>query len=192
MGTEQPTKYYDDLYSRSKIRSWEDYRTPRKQLYEVAAEMIDPGSSVVDLGCGPGHFAMYLNANRADIMAYDGCDFSKVAIDQAAALDLPDKYYFEVLDLTLVKSLYGFPDNYIFVMMEVLEHIEDDLHVLNAIPSGSTCIISVPEFDNPAHVRTFADMDAVRARYGDLIDIQDVRHIHKWHLFKGVKKPIPS
>jgi len=189
---ERPASYYDETYESSSVHSWRDYRSVRQRLYKAATGMIESGTPlVIDLGCGPGHFAEYLHeflpGRGIELLSYWGFDFSPVAIRKAQNIGLPGHFKFEAQDLLQMEFPLISPDA-AFVLMEVLEHIEYDMDVLDLIPAGCTCIVSVPEFDDPAHVRTFPHWGAVADRYGDRIDIKEMRRIWKWHLFKGVKK----
>jgi 2-polyprenyl-3-methyl-5-hydroxy-6-metoxy-1,4-benzoquinol methylase len=65
-----------------------------------------------------------------------------------------------------------FEDFDVFVVLEILEHLEQDTELLAAIPQGATVILSVPNYDSEAHVRFFADADAVVERYGALLDFE--------------------
>ena len=61
----------------------------------------------------------------------------------------------------------------IFICLETLEHIEDDLKVIDLIPEGATIIFSVPTYNFKSHVRYFSDKESVIERYSPLIDIDD-------------------
>lgn len=53
---------------------------------------------------------------------------------------------------------------------ELLEHVDDDLGVLRQIPRRTLTLFSVPNFDDPAHVRYFSSETAVGRRYRGLFD----------------------
>lgn len=149
---EQPSAWYDEFYEDEPDGSDERYA----ELYKRAALLIPVGSMVVDLGCGTGRFAKYA-LRRAS--SYHGIDFSPVAI-RSARLHEPGAT-FEVGDLTTMK----FPRANVYVLLEVLEHIEDDLGVMRRIPIDSTLIVSVPSYDSASHVRHFDSETQAAKRY---------------------------
>lgn len=64
---------------------------------------------------------------------------------------------------------------------EVLEHMEDDLEVLENIPKGTRIILSVPMFDETAHVRWFETPELVYERYGSYFSQWECERIaSKW------------
>ena len=60
------------------------------------------------------------------------------------------------------------------ICFEVLEHIQDDLGVLNRIPRGTKLLLSVPNFDDPYHVRYFSSEKEVYERYKGVMNIFDI------------------
>lgn len=56
------------------------------------------------------------------------------------------------------------------ISLEFLEHVENDVNVVDQIRKGTRCIFSVPNFDSSAHVRYFSSEGEVRQRYGGLLD----------------------
>lgn len=59
-----------------------------------------------------------------------------------------------------------------FVALEFLEHVEDDLGVIEAVPKGALMVFSVPTYDAAGHVRCFASPEEVVDRYGKLLELQ--------------------
>jgi hypothetical protein len=212
MGQEQDAIYYDNLYANStKYRkSWKDI-SPRKRLWSAAADFVET-QGVVDLGSGAGHFPECL-FDKGKIQFYKGLDFSEKALSMARRL-LDDagieeyidagpmtgsgddrRWELSVVDLVKLASwnelaFHAFrdPETWTFTLLEILEHIEADLDVLRLVPEGSPVVISVPSFDDPAHVRHFPNQDAVRKRYGPYIDISMIRTPWKWFVVKGTKR----
>lgn len=208
MGQEQPSIYYDNLYSQSaKYRkSWNEI-SPRKKLWVAAAEGVDsPG--VVDLGSGAGQFAQCL-FQKERIEFYKGLDFSEKALRMARRLleesgiseytgeGSGDDRRWELSRVDLV-ALAGFhngafsdfddPNVWTFTLLEILEHIEKDLEVLALVPDGSPVVLSVPAFDDQAHVRHFKNQEEVSRRYRPYIDISTIRTPWKWFVVKGTKR----
>lgn len=152
-----------------------DYRViPYNPLYRaVLKELGKLGSrSVLEVGCGPGHFAHMLLDQTS--IRYSGFDFSSVAIQQAQQRT-GGRGVFKVGDAYDGGSYDGAYDA--IVCTEVLEHLEGDLDVIRRWPKGTTCICSVPNYDSKYHVRFFRSEAEVSDRYGGLIDIASMRRV---------------
>lgn len=125
---------------------------------------------VLEVGCGTGPLAHLLQETTR--ISYQGFDFSDVAVRKARARTGHSDRFF-VGDATAAATYEGLQYDAI-VCTEVLEHLEDDLGVLRHWKEGTYCVCSVPNYDADTHVRFFRDEAAVRARYGQLIDIQSI------------------
>jgi 2-polyprenyl-3-methyl-5-hydroxy-6-metoxy-1,4-benzoquinol methylase len=127
-------------------------------------------SRVLEVGCGSGSFAhLLLDRSKLD---YQGFDFSEVAIRKVRArTGRPDR--FSVAKAGDETSLRHEHDT--IVCLEVLEHIENELEVVRSWKPGVLCVCSVPNFDQPDHVRFFRSEDEIARRYGDLIDLASIR-----------------
>lgn len=167
MGREKgPQEYTGRNYVREKVFN---YYFP---LYNKVADFINYSvkeETIVDLGCGVGHMSrIFLERG---ISNYIGIDFSENMLNIAK-----EKYpetNFILFDLK-GESVKDFIKNYrIFIMLEVLEHIENDKNVLLSIPKNSQVIFSVPNYDDPAHVRFFKDVEDVKNRYKDILKFID-------------------
>jgi trans-aconitate methyltransferase len=125
--------------------------------------------AILEVGCGIGLLAEMLVQEHNAI--YRGFDFSPQAIRSAAARTCrPDLFFIgDALDR---RSYAGAYDT--IVCTEMLEHVDDDLAVVRLWTEGTCCICSVPNFDYPSHVRYFSTRDDVMARYGGLIEIENI------------------
>ena len=127
------------------------------------------------------------------ISHYRGIDFSSIAIDMAKKTNSNYINCFTVENAA--KSSIFKCDYNVAVLFEVLEHSEDDLHILESIKDYCTVIFSVPNFDSESHVRWFANGNAILTRYGDIVDIEDIHEIelkptlNRIYLAKASKKP---
>ncbi len=121
----------------------------RRRLVRALVESV-PHQRILDLGCGDGSLLAELSHTLTANLA--GSDISSEAL-AIAKRNLPNVRFFQ-LDLmqTNLDAMYD-----VIVLSEVLEHIEDDEYVLNAIaPFTRHVVISVP--GGPA--------DKVDRRYG--------------------------
>ena len=124
--------------------------------------------AILDLGCGVGRFAEFILAHGKKYAF--GVDYSEVAVDQAKRL-LPDHAHkfskgdlYDPATLKLVK--YD-----VAVLLEVLEHLGQDMKVVEALPPGKRVILSLPSFDYASHFRHFASMKDCVSRYKELLDV---------------------
>lgn len=136
--------------------------------------------NILELGCGVGQFANLLHDNRD--VKYVGIDFSDVAIRRCNALSLDD-YKFYLDDIYTTRFINEFDS---IISLETLEHV-DDMKVLNRVDAGKKLIISLPTFNNEAHLIWFENEQQIIDRYKGIIEIQHIHRISDWFLFSGTK-----
>lgn len=165
MGTEQDASFYNENLDRHVAEVWESEWLP---LYAVAASRIAPDDAVADIGCGTGRLAklLQLRGHRT----YWGVDFASARIEEASAY-VPE-YEFTVADVLDPETTPAYAKFDAFVVLELLEHLEDDLRLVRAFPPGSRVVASVPTYDAAAHVRWFPTVDDAIARYSRLLEIE--------------------
>ena len=105
-----------------------------------------------------------------------GFDFSLEAITIARAKGLN---VCKLADITKVKI----PDC-IIVCLETLEHTKD-FKVIENIGLGKEFIFSLPDFNDPAHVRYFHSINEVVNRYKNVIKFEYIQHFQSWFICKG-------
>ncbi len=159
---------YDSIYAVGGHKSEYHKRYTKSRYYPMwhqvflwVKQLRKP--KVLDIGCGVGQFAQLLIDNG--IMQYHGIDFSKVAI-AIAKQKHPEK--FQCVDALQYQGYYG--DFNAVCLLEVLEHIPNDKLLLARLKSGSTVIISVPNYDSETHIRFFDNAREVQRRYRHLIN----------------------
>lgn len=162
--TALPASWYDEVLPGS--RALDPLETcSALPVYEAAARMV-PDLPVVDLGCGTGRFAELLR--RQGVTRYHGFDFAPDVVDEAARYCAA--FDFAVADIREWEHGPSLPEECCYVMLEVLEHLDDDRGALSRIPPGLPVVLSVPNFWSASHVRRFLQPADVFARYGDLLD----------------------
>ncbi len=154
-----------------------------KRLYKEAIDLLPkPGlcSTIVDLGCGTGLLTDALL--KRGYKNYLGIDFSQKVLDIVKRRH--PKMNFVLGDITknIIHKVYC--DHKVFMLMEVLEHIENDIDVLIGIPSYSLVIFSVPNYDAESHVRIFDQPKKVTYRYNKVLDFSKC----KQRIVAGSKK----
>ena len=157
---------YDFIYTADagqEARQERRYHRMFRRVADIAIAKSLP--SVLEVGCGNGMLAQMLIAGG---IKYVGFDFNRAAVEKAQQRNGPGKHF--VGDATAPAS---YSHDYAgIVCCEVLEHIDNDLAVVEMWNPGALCICSVPNFDDPTHVRLFRHESEVRERYGRLIDIE--------------------
>jgi len=138
--------------------------------------LVESGSkNVLEVGCGTGAMA-HLLLERHQIK-YQGFDFSPVAVSKAQARTGATEL-FGIGDATHESSYVGRQFDSI-ICTEVLEHIEADREAISQWRKGTFVVCSVPNYDSQTHVRHFKTESEVTARYGDLIEIRELRRLRK-------------
>jgi 2-polyprenyl-3-methyl-5-hydroxy-6-metoxy-1,4-benzoquinol methylase len=196
---QKDSTFYDQLYlSGGWRKEYHKHYTERvdHRSWKKALQWIKLKSQpkIIEIGCGTGQFANMIFDNH--ISNYHGIDFSPIAIRMAKKINSNYSNNFKI-DNALTSNIYT-SDYNIAVLFEVLEHVDADLRILDNIKDNCTVIFSVPNFDSASHVRWFNTRNAILARYGDLVDIEDIYEIelkptlNKIYLAKAVKKPNSS
>ena len=178
MGNMQNSEYYDNAYL---TRPSYDVHYTKSEYYELWVEVIklvwqyDKDVPITELGCGTGQFAEVLFDEG--YKNYCGYDFSKVAIKKAKART--KQLFFVENSLELIEwRAYK-----LLIALEFLEHT-DDIKILKP-RHDSEIIFTVPDFDDPAHVRHFKTEQEVRDRYTEYIDFESITKFGKYFICKG-------
>jgi len=168
--SELPVEFYNKNIGSTELVEPEDSNW--YPVYKIVLGFLDPplmNPSILDVGCGTGMFARLLYKNG--YINYSGLDFSrtrvKVARRAVPSFSFTKRNMFDQ-DMQDVYRLY---DN--IIILEVLEHIENDLDFLRSIPEGKTIIFSVPNYLSKSHVRAFPNEKVVRSRYGKILEFLD-------------------
>lgn len=146
--------------------------SPWLDVYKKALQFVpsvESSSKIIDLGCGSGRFAKLLKMK--DYTNYLGMDFAHELIKEARRY-VPG-YEFVKCSVLANKAKERFKEFDTFILLEILEHINQDLEVVSNIPSGSNMIFSLPNYMSKSHVRAFNNEDEVKQRYGHLIKFED-------------------
>ncbi|PKM52339.1 MAG: hypothetical protein CVV02_02940 [Firmicutes bacterium HGW-Firmicutes-7] len=165
---EKDNFYYDNVYQTNKAYLKKAEEMLYFPIWKRAIQMMDENSIIAEFGCGPGQFAE-LVINHGLKYAF-GVDFSQNAIRMVK--ERTGKDYFYVGNL-YNKRNYTIKEYNTAILLEVLEHIEEDLKVLSYLPEGVRVIFSVPNFNETSHVRTYS-LESIKERYENLLDIIEI------------------
>jgi SAM-dependent methyltransferase len=171
-----PASFYDHTYSDYADLYGVHYSTSKYlAVWGSICERIPQGARILEVGCGPAQFA-HMVLDKGIPGDYVGFDFSPGAIEMAKK-NVPGRRV-EVGDARTT-DLFTSVNYDTVVCTEVLEHIVDDVPVLERIPRGKHVLATVPDFDDVSHVRFFASADEVRQRYGSLFtSLKISEHYH--------------
>lgn len=133
-------------------------------VWEAIADRLDHTAAVLEIGCGTGQLAQLLIDRGTQ--HYTGFDFSSYAI-ALAQKRLPNAA-FHIADIRTT-PLFTQARYDTAVCTEVLEHLDDDLHLFQTLKPGTRVLATVPNFDSASHLRHFASEGEVLERYGDAV-----------------------
>lgn len=175
----QVTETYDEMFKSGGSDGAYDLPynlTPYYPMYKRVLKYINQykATDILEVGCGSGAFAKMLS--KKTHIKYRGFDFSEVAIEKASHL-LNKPNIFTLGDATLTTS-YSNPYKTI-VCTEVLEHLVNDLEVIDNWQTGTLCICSVPNYDSVYHTRFFKTENDVINRYNNKIEILKISRVKK-------------
>jgi len=163
---ELSVEFYDENIGETELVEPEDsnwYPVYKIVLGFLPLPHMNP--SILDVGCGTGMFAKLLYKNG--YTKYSGLDFSatrvKIARQVVPSFPFSKRNMFD----QGMQDIYLLYNN--IVILEVLEHIENDLEFLRSIPEGKSVIFSVPNYLSKSHVRAFPNEEMVKDRYGEVL-----------------------
>jgi 2-polyprenyl-3-methyl-5-hydroxy-6-metoxy-1,4-benzoquinol methylase len=115
--------YWDEVYR----REWESgeilMRRDYGPMHDAIIDLVPPGASVLDVGCGPGILCRRI-AESVDGVSVSGVDFSAYTIERNAERDAPLGIDYRCLDVT---SQLGEIDRQfdVVTMCEIIEHLDE-------------------------------------------------------------------
>jgi 2-polyprenyl-3-methyl-5-hydroxy-6-metoxy-1,4-benzoquinol methylase len=187
---EKSEDFYNNLFeSNTNQYSLEYTKSHYLPIWQKIIKLLENKSKnykILDLGCGPGQFAKYIDDQK--FKNYIGIDFSISAIKKSQK-KLP-QFIFKQFDFNSKQwnEFIKKDDSDIYLALEVLEHINKDLDLLKSLKRSKEIIITLPDFICEGHVRCFKNKEEVFKRYESLIDIKHYDSYKKWHLIYGLIK----
>jgi len=153
-------EFYDEVFATTEHYQGPPERSPYMPLWYEAINAIRDYLRVLDAGCGPGQFGEVCKRTGHE---YLGLDYSPKAIELANKKGWGD--YIQV-DLEKDHTWIRRGEYDVFTALEFLEHVDKDLEIIEAIPSGRCVVISGPDYLTEEHLRAFSSLDDFRNRYG--------------------------
>lgn len=181
MGKELSKHWYDKVFKAGgseEVYFLKYSETPWYPVWKkIISRLEERGSSkVLDIGCGPGQFAHCLLDHLTSV-DYVGIDFSKAAIDLAKELGLPAEFIIS----DAVTYDYSKLEYDAVVITEFLEHIHNDVFVLEQLLPGTLILATLPNMNSEGHVRFLPkDVDKAKrlvvSRYSKVCEIVSIEH----------------
>lgn len=183
MTKEYPAEYYDKIYENSP--HWQTHYAASRwwDLYSKAYDMLPKNREIVigDLGAGNGNFMHFIKDIGSPDIEIQGIDYSKIGIQKAEEKGLMIEYGDLKNPSDMMRFFFKYrPD--VVVLLEVIEHIDNDLGLLamylnmfKELKLYPEIIISVPstQIREESHIREFVNLSEVVARYGEIINITE-------------------
>jgi len=169
----KPAEYYDEVWPQ--IAANPDSLRRIRTLSQLASEHVT--GSLLDLGCGLGEMAHFVNGRR-----YIGVDFSGYAV-QYARQQYPEKHFIQAAIEEL--PLLGQFDT--VVMLEVLEHLDNPAQACQTALDAATrrIIVSVPvNMQDVAHVKPVWERADIEEMLGNLAYCEQVMNGTYWLAIK--------
>lgn len=173
MGQERPASWHDRNIRDQGYPEIEWTEHPYADLWQEVAKAVPANSRVVHIGCGCGHLAVILRDH--DVTDYLGFDFSPSAIESAQKR--APWAWFVNIDVRNVT----FPHADVFLFIDILDNIWDDVEVVNSVPNDSNVIITVPVDDGPSRVAHFPTLEDATKRYRDVMTIENADTFRDQH-----------
>jgi len=134
---------------------------------------------IFEFGGAEGHLAETILRTCSPV-EYAWSDFSPAALSLASKRLQRHGRRVSLSLLDINEKFASIPwQNFDTVISTMLEHLENDRQILQAIPEGTQIILSLPNFPTEDHRRFFESISQVVSRYGDLLEI---RHCEKFSL----------
>lgn len=176
-------EYYDQAYSQR--LQWYDCDPEMSQFFPIWKRMVELSEGrILDIGCGVGQAAQLIRQMGRPYVC--GVDYSKVAIEQACARNPGLTFVCDDLFAQLRKADHTTYDT-IFAA-EVLEHIRDDMGLLNLIWPGKQVVFSVPTISAIGHERHYPDMESVLTRFQGVLNIRSIEVVGWVFVVSGRKR----
>jgi len=156
-----PASFYNEVFLEggSELnykKHWKE--TPWNAVWQYIVDYLkkEGKTKILDLGCGPGQAAGCLY--EGGIKFYTGIDFSEVAINiakQNFIKNYKESKNYKFICKDLLKYDFNQEQYDAVISTEFLEHIKEDIFVLNKIRKNTLTIITLPNCDSEGHVRYF-------------------------------------
>ncbi|UQZ89282.1 hypothetical protein C4J81_08775 [Deltaproteobacteria bacterium Smac51] len=128
--------------------------------------------NVADLGCGAGNFVSVMTSRNQRPEVYVGVDSNHQQISTAKAAYPGWKFIYGDFNNDRVKAEY---ERYgAYLMLHVLDTIDDDLAFLATLPEGKPVVFSLPKFEKEGSKLWLAEGRDIHDRYSSILSIKSI------------------
>lgn len=147
--------YFDAIYRRSNILSPDEYETTANIYHQYYGHFLpeDKIASILDLGCGTGHFLYYLK--KSGYTNFTGIDLSSDNVAYCKKNITPDVELADAFEYLVKKK-----DMYSTISANaLLEHIPKErvipflTLIHHALRSGGVLLLTIPNMSNPFSIQ---------------------------------------
>lgn len=172
MGKALSSSWYETVMTDMTIYGKRTYKTRNDKLARWVKQ-VSPKRVFEFAGSG-GFLAKVIIDTVPGIEFYHHSDFADVAVNFARNL-LKD-YGNCLVEKIDIDNEYNEVDwgNYDAFITISLEHLDNDLEIINKIPSGRPFFFCVPNFGGKEHVRFFPDENSIIERYSSLLHVKTI------------------
>lgn len=162
---------------------WMVYQPLARKVLEIMIISGCKDKKIIDIGCGIGWFTdmMFFNISKK----IKGIDFSNIAIN------FHMKKQYPAIDCEVADAYtYNYSGYEVAVLMETLEHMEQDVFLFKKFDQNCRVFATVPYKDlrrDITHVREYDDK-MIRERYGKVLDINVVTRLNDFYIIYGMRK----
>ena len=129
-------------------------------------------NNVADLGCGAGNFVSIMTTKGMRPEMYVGVDNNHQRISTAKAAYPGWKFIYGDMRDSRIRTDY---ERYgAFLMLNLVDTLEDDLDFLASLPPEKPLLLSVAGTERPEARFFLTDSNAVRDRYSSILQIKSV------------------
>jgi trans-aconitate methyltransferase len=129
-------------------------------------------ANVADLGCGYGNFTSVMVERNQKPEVYIGVDISHNRIKTARASYPGWNFVYGDFMAREVREKYERYEAYL--LLNVVDILEDDLGILDSLPSGKPLIFSMPRTEKEGSLRFFTDQSSLRDHYSAILNIKSI------------------
>jgi SAM-dependent methyltransferase len=129
-------------------------------------------ANICDLGCGAGNFTGVMVQKNQRPEVYLGVDNSHAQISVARAAYPGWSFIYGDFMSPAIRERYERYDA--FLLLNVLDCLEDDLALLEILPSGKPVLFSMPRSSRAESLRFCPDNFSLKERYGSYLSVSSI------------------